>query len=158
MANADVRVKEIQLLEAYSRAYKDFMETSIAVTYRFRSIFQEKDDEATTQVRRIRDATNLIQQKMVKAKNDLEAAQKRNRNDDGRELEQCEKAYRKFKELYKKAQQYEESGKKLQQKVHGEVERTFHLNFLFRGKLEKSREDGGNLLQKAINVLKDYKQ
>ena len=158
MANTDVQVKEVQLLEAYSKSYKDFMETTISMSYRFRNILQQKDDEAITQVRRISDATNLIQQNMVKAKNELEAAQRRNRDDDGRELKQCEKAYKKFKELYKKAQQYEESSKQLQQKVHGEIERVDYMNRRFRNKLEKSRDDGENFLQKAISALNSYKQ
>ena len=158
MANTDVQVKEVQLLEAYSRSYKAFMETTISMSYRFRNILQQKDDEAMTQVRRIRDYANLIQQKMVKAKNELEAAQRRNCGDNGRELEQCEKAYKKFKELYKKAQQYEESSKQLQQKVHGEIERVDYMNRRFRNKLEKSRDDGENFLQKAISALNSYKQ
>lgn len=158
MANTDVQVKEVQLLEAYSRSYKDFMETTISMTYRFHNILEQKNDEAMTQVRRIRDYANLIQQKMVKAKNELEAAQRRNSDDNGRELEQCEKAYKKFKELYKKAQQYEESSKQLQQKVHGEIERVDWMNRRFRNKLEKSRDDGGNFLQKAISALNSYKQ
>ena len=91
MANADVKVKEIQLLEAYSGTYKEFMSATIAMTHRFRSILQQKKDEAFTQEHRIRDAANLIQQKMVQAKNALEAAQRRNRDDGGRELEQCER-------------------------------------------------------------------
>ena len=158
MVNTDVQVKEVQLLEAYSRSYKDFMETTISMTYRFHNILEQKNDEAMTQVRRIRDYANLIQQKMVKAKNELEAAQRRNSDDNGRELEQCEKAYKKFKELYKKAQQYEESSKQLQQKVHGEIERVDYMNRRFRNKLEKSRDDGGNFLQKAISALNSYKQ
>ena len=158
MANTDVQVKEVQLLEAYSRSYKDFMETTISMTYRFHNILEQKNDEAMTQVRRIRDYANLIQQKMVKAKNELEAAQRRNGDDNGRELEQCEKAYKKFKELYKKAQQYEESSKELYRKVHGEIERVDYMNRRFRNKLEKSRDDGGNFLQKAISALNSYKQ
>ena len=158
MANTDVQVKEVQLLEAYSKSYKDFMETTIAMTYRFHAILEQKDDEAITQVRRISDATNLIQQNMVKAKNELEAAQKRNRDDDGRELKQCEKAYKKFKELYKQAQQYKESSKELHRKVHGEIERVDYMNRRFRYKLEKSRDEGGNFLQKAISALNSYKQ
>ena len=155
---ADVQVREIRLLESYSATYKNFMETTISMSYRFRNILQQKDDEAMTQVRRIRDYANLIQQKMVKAKNELEAAQRRNSGDNGRELEQCEKAYKKFKELYKKAQQYEESSKQLQQKVHGEIERVDYMNRRFRNKLEKSRDDGENFLQKAISALNSYKQ
>ena len=155
---ADVQVREIRLLESYSATYKNFMETTISMTYRFHNILEQKNDEAMTQVRRIRDYANLIQQKMVKAKNELEAAQRRNSGDNGRELEQCEKAYKKFKELYKKAQQYEESSKQLQQKVHGEIERVDYMNRRFRNKLEKSRDDGENFLQKAISALNSYKQ
>lgn len=158
MANTDVQVREIQMLEAYSRSYKDFMETTISMTYRFHNILEQKDDEATTQVHRIRDTTNLIHQKMVKAKNDLEAAQRRDSDDGGRELEQCAKAYKKFKELYKKAQQYEESSKELHRKVHAEIERVDYMNRRFRNKLEKSRDEGGNFLQKAISALNSYKQ
>ena len=158
MANADVKVKEIQLLEAYSGTYKEFMSATIAMTHRFRSILQQKKDEAFTQEHRIRDAANLIQQKMVQAKNALEAVQRRNRDDGGRELEQCEKAYKKFKELYKKAQQYEESGKKLQQKVNGEIDRVDYMNRRFRDRLEKSKADGENFLEKAINALNSYRQ
>ena len=155
---ADVQVREIRLLESYSAAYKNFMEATITMTYKFRTLLQQKDDEATRQAHRVRDTTNLIHQKMVKAKNDLEAAQRRDSDDGGRELEQCAKAYKKFKELYKKAQQYEESSKQLQQKVHGEIERVDYMNRRFRNKLEKSRDEGGNFLQKAISALNDYKQ
>lgn len=158
MANTDVQVREIQMLEAYSRSYKDFMETTISMSYRFRNILQQKDDEAMTQVRRIRDYANLIQQKMVKAKNELEAAERNPRDDDGKELKQRKKAYKKFKELYKKAQQYEESSKELRQKVHGEIGRVDWMNRRFKDKLEKSRDEGGNFLQKAISALKDYKE
>ena len=155
---ADVQVREIRLLESYSATYKNFMEATITMTHKFRALLQQKDDEATRQAHRVRDTTNLIQQKMVKAKNDLEAAQKRDSDDGGRELEQCAKAYKKFKELYKKAKQYEESSKQLQQKVHGEIERVDYMNRRFRNKLEKSRDEGGNFLQKAISALNDYKQ
>ena len=155
---ADVQVREIRLLESYSATYKNFMEATITMTYKFRTLLQQKDDEATRQAHRVRDTTNLIHQKMVKAKNDLEAAQRRDSDDGGRELEQCAKAYKKFKELYKKAQQYEESSKQLQQKVHGEIERVDYMNRRFRNKLEKSRDEGGNFLQKAISALNDYKQ
>ena len=46
MANADVKVREIRLLESYSQAYNRFMESTIQMTYRFRNLFAQKDDQA----------------------------------------------------------------------------------------------------------------
>ena len=43
---ADVKVREIRLLESYSQAYNRFMEATIQMTYRFRNLFLQKDDEA----------------------------------------------------------------------------------------------------------------
>ena len=39
---ADVKVREIRLLEAYSQRYQGFMESSIAMSYRFRAIIRAK--------------------------------------------------------------------------------------------------------------------
>ncbi len=158
MANSDVKVREIKLLEGYSRTYKGFMDSSISMSYRFRAIIQHKDDEARDFTRRIKDHVNIIQQKFVHAKNDLEAALRRGGGNDGRELKQKQQAVEKYKKLYQKAQQYDESSKKLYQKVHAEVERIIWMNTRFREKLEKSRDDGVNFLNKATDALNNYTQ
>ena len=79
---ADVKVREIRLLEAYSQRYQGFMESSIA-----RAIITQKDDEARDYTRKISDHVNIIEQKLTHAKNDLEASARRGGGMDGKELE-----------------------------------------------------------------------
>ena len=55
MANADVKVREIRLLESYSQAYNRFMESTIQMTYRFRNLFAQKDDQARELEHKIKD-------------------------------------------------------------------------------------------------------
>lgn len=154
----DVKVREIRLLEAYSKSYSAFMESSIAMSHRFRAIIEQKDDEARDYTHKIRDHVNIIQQKLTHAKNDLEASVRRGGGMDGKELEQRKRVVEKYKKLYEKAQQYEEISKKLNQNVHAEVERMIWMNNRFRDKQEKIREDGMNFLNKAISALNSYTQ
>lgn len=158
MANADVKVREIRLLEGYSKSYNAFMESSISMTYRFRAIIQQKDDEARDATHKIKDHANIIQQKLAHAKNDLEASMRKGGEQDAKEIEQRTRAVEKYKKLYEKAQMYEENSKKLYQKVHAEVERMIWMNTRFREKLEKSRDEGMNFLNKAIAALDSYTQ
>lgn len=55
MANGDVKVKEVRLLESYSTVYNRFMESTIQMTYRFRDLFAQKDNEAQDLERKIQD-------------------------------------------------------------------------------------------------------
>jgi hypothetical protein len=64
----------------------------------------------------------------------------------------------KYKALYKKAQNYAESDKKLYQNIHGEFERVEWMTNRQRHKLENSRDEGNNFLKKAIDALNEYKQ
>ena len=153
---ADVKVREIRLLEAYSNSYKGFMESSIAMSHRFRAIIQQKDDEARDYTRKIKDHVNIIEQKLTHAKNDLEASLRSGKN--AREAEQRQHVVEKYKKLLEKAKTYEETSKKLNQNVHAEVERMIWQNNRFREKLEKSRDDGVNFLNKAISALNSYRQ
>ncbi len=155
---ADVKVREIRLLEAYSKTYDAFMESSIAMSYRFRAIITQKDDEARDYTHKIRDHVNIIEQKLTHAKNDLEASARRGGGMDGKEMEQRAQKVEKYKKLYEKAKQYEEVSKKLNQNIHAEVERMIWQNTRFREKLEKSRDDGMNFLNKAISALESYTQ
>jgi hypothetical protein len=155
---ADVKVREIRLLEGYSRTYSAFMESSISMSYRFRAIIQQKDDEARDATHKIRDHVNIIQQKLTHAKNDLEAAMRDGGGQDGKEIEQRARAVEKYKKLYEKAQMYEENSRKLYQNVHAEVDRMVWMNNRFREKLEKSRDEGMNFLNKAISALDSYTQ
>ena len=91
------------------------MESSIAMSYRFRAIITQKDDEARDFTRKISDHVNIIEQKLTHAKNDLEASAKRGGGMDG----------------------------------------IWHNN-RFRERLEKSRDDGMNFLNKAITALNSY--
>lgn len=155
---ADVKVREIRLLEAYSQRYQGFMESSIAMSYRFRAIITQKDDEARDFTRKISDHVNIIEQKLTHAKNDLEASAKRGGGMDGKELELRAQKVERWKKLFEKAKQYEELSKKLNQNVHAEVDRMIWMNTRFREKLEKSRDDGMNFLNKAISALDSYTQ
>ena len=158
MANNDVKVKEIQLLELYSDSYDKFMESTIHMTYRFRNLFVQKDDQARDLERKIKDHLNIAQQKYVHAKNDLEAALKKNGGPDENEVMHCQQAMEMYKQVYEKAKKYAESAKKLCQNIHGEVERAEWMTNRHRNKLEKSKEDGDNFLKKAISALNDYTQ
>ena len=153
---ADVKVREIRLLEAYSRTYNAFMESSISMSYRFRAIITQKDDEARDYTRKIKDHVNIIEQKLAHAKNELEASARRGGGMDGKELEHRAQAVERWKKLLEKAKQYEEVSRKLNQNVHAEVERMIWTNTRFREKLEKSRDDGMNFLNKAISALNSY--
>ena len=145
---ADVKVREIRLLESYSRTYNAFMESSIAMSYRFRAIITQKDDEARDYTRKIKDHVNIIEQKLTHAKNDLEASARRGGGMDGKELEHRPQKVERWKKLLEKAKQYEEVSRKLNQNVHAEVERMIWMNTRFREKLEKSRDDGMNFLNR----------
>ena len=59
MANGDVKVREVRLLESYSTAYNRFMESTIQMTYRFRNLFEQKDDEARILEHKIKDHLNI---------------------------------------------------------------------------------------------------
>lgn len=158
MANSDVKVREIRLLESYSTTYNRFMESTIQMTYRFRTLFAQKDDQARELEHKIKDHLNIAQQKYVHAKNDLEAALKKNGGPDENEVRHRQQAVEMYKQVYEKAQKYAESAKKLYQNIHGEVERAEFMTNRHRNKLEKSKEDGDNFLKKAIAALNEYSQ
>ena len=158
MANSDVKVREIRLLESYSNAYNKFMESTIQMTYRFRNLFVQKDDEARDLERKIKDHLNIAQQKYTQAKNAYEASLRRNRDDGGNELRGRQQAMEMYKQLYEKAQKYAESAKKLYQNLHGETDRVIWMTNRHREKLEKSKEEGDNFLKKAIAALNEYRQ
>ena len=158
MANSDVKVKEIRLLESYSTAYNRFMESAIHMTYRFRNLFAQKDEEARNLEHKIQDHLSVIEQKYVHARNDYEASMKRGGGMDGQELAHREQVLEKYKQLYQKAQQYAELAKKLRQNIQGEVERAEWMTHRHRNKMQKSKEDGDNFLEKAIAALNDYTQ
>lgn len=156
MANSDVKVREIRLLESYSQTYDKFMESTIQMTYRFRNLFAQKDDEARDLERKIKDHLNIAQQKLAHAKADYEASLKRGGGMDGNELAHRQQALEKYKALFDKAQKYAESAKKLYQNIHGETDRVIWMTNRQRNKLEKSKEDGDNFLKKAIAALNEY--
>ena len=158
MANSDVKVREVRLLESYSQAYNRFMESTIHMTYRFRNLFAQKDDEARDLKRKIEEHLNIAQQKYAHAKNAYEASLRSGRNDGGNELRQREQALEMYKQLYEKAKKYAESAKKLYQNIHGETERAEWMTTRQRNKLEESRDTGNNFLSKAITALNEYKQ
>ena len=158
MANTDVKVREIRLLESYSQAYNRFMESTIHMTYRFRNLFELKDDEARDLKHKIDDHLNIAQQSLAHAKADYEASLRRGGGMDGRELAQREQKLEYYKKLYQKAQNYAESAKKLYQNLHGETERVVQMTIRQRNKLEKSKEEGDNFLNKAIAALNEYRQ
>ena len=156
MANNDVRVKEIKLLEAYSNTYKGFMESTIAMSYRFQNLVWHKDDEARDVKRRIAEHCEIIRQRLVNAQNEFEASVRSDKKENSNEIAHRERALQKYKSLYEKAKEYEELSKKLYQKVHGETDRMDWMTKRFREKLEKSRDEGSNFLKKAINTLNEY--
>ena len=158
MANSDVKVKEIRLLESYSTTYNRFMESTIQMTYRFRNLFVQKDEQARDLERKIQEHLNIAHQKYVHAKADYEASVKRGGGMDGNELRHRQQAMEMYKQIYEKAKNYAESAKKLYQNIHGEVERAEWMTNRHRNKLEKSKEDGDNFLKKAIAALNDYSQ
>lgn len=158
MANGDVKVKEVRLLESYSTAYNRFMESTIQMTYRFRNLFAQKDDQARELEHKIKDHLNIAQQKYTHAKTAYEASLKSGRDDGGNELRGREQALQMYKQLYEKAQKYAESAKKLYQNIHGEFERVEWMTNRQRHKLENSRDEGNNFLKKAIDALNEYKQ
>ena len=158
MANSDVKVREIRLLESYSTTYNRFMESTIQMTYRFRNLFAQKDDQARELEHKIKDHLNIAQQSLAHAKADYEASLRRGGGMDGRELAQREQKLEYYKKLYQKAQNYAESAKKLYQNLHGETERVVQMTIRQRNKLEKSKEEGNNFLKKAIAALNEYKQ
>lgn len=134
------------------------MQATIAMTYRFRNLFANKDDEARDLKRKIEEHLNIAQQKLGHAKADYEASLKRGGGMDGQELAHREQALEKYKALYQKAQKYAESAKKIYQNVHGEFERVEFMTNRQRDKLEQSKEEGNNFLNKAIAALNEYKQ
>lgn len=158
MSNADVKVREIRLLESYSNAYNKFMESTIHMTYRFRDLFALKDDQARDLERKIKDHLNIAQQKYAHAKADYEASLKRGGGMDGNELRQRQQAMEMYKQVYEKAQNYAESAKKIYNNLHGETDRVIWMTTRQRNKLEKSKEEGDNFLKKAISALNDYTQ
>ena len=158
MANGDVKVREVRLLESYSTAYNRFMESTIQMTYRFRNLFAQKDDQARELEHKIKDHLNIAQQKYTHAKTAYEASLKSGRDDGGNELRGREQALQMYKQRYEKAQKYAESAKKLYQNIHGEFERVEWMTNRQRHKLENSRDEGNNFLKKAIDALNEYKQ
>lgn len=158
MANSDVKVREVRLLESYSNAYNRFMESTIHMTFRFRTLFEQKDDQARDLKHKIDDHLNIAHQFLVHAKADYEASLKRGGGMDGQELAIREKKLQYYTNLYKKAQNYAESAKKLYQNLHGETDRVIQMTIRQRNKLEKSKEEGDNFLKKAISALNEYKQ
>ena len=158
MANSDVKVREIRLLESYSQTYNRFMESTIQMTYRFRNLFVQKDDQAREFEHKIKNHLNIAQQKYAHAKNAYDAALKKNGGPDEKEVMQCQRAVQMYKQLYEKAKKYAESAKKLYQNIHGEVERAEWMTNRHRNKLEKSKEEGDNFLKKAIAALIEYTQ
>ena len=156
MANSDVKVREIRLLESYSQAYNRFMESTIHMTYKFRNLFQLKDDQARELKHKIEDYLNIAQQKYIQAENDLEASARRGAN--ATEMAQKERALQMYKNLYEKAKQYSESAKKLYQNIHGETDRVLWMTNRQRDKLEKSKGEGDNFLKKAIAALNEYRK
>ena len=158
MANSDVKVREIRLLESYSQTYNRFMEATIHMSYRFQTLFANKDDEARDLKRKIEEHLNIVHQKLGHAKADYEASVKRGGGMDGQELVHRDQALEKYKALYKKAQNYAESAKKLYQNLHGETERVRQMTNRQRHKLEQSKEEGDNFLRKAIAALNEYRQ
>ena len=158
MANSDVKVKEIRLLESYSNTYNRFMESTIQMSYRFGHLFVQKDDQAREIERKIQNHLNIAQQKYTHAKADYEAALKKNGGPDENEVMHRQQAMEMYKRIYEKAKNYAESAKKLYQNIHGEVERAEWMTNRHRNKLEKSKEEGDNFLKKAIAALNDYRQ
>ena len=158
MANGDVKVWEVRLLEAYSQIYNGFMEATIQMTYKFRNLFEKKDDEARILERKIKDHLNIAQQKYNQAKTAFEASARRGGGMDGQELAHRGQALEMYKRLYEKAQKYAESAKKLYQNIHGETERVIWMNNKQCNKLKQSKEEGNNFLKKAIAALNEYKQ
>ena len=158
MANSDVKVREIQLLELYSDSYDRFMESTIQMTYRFRNLFMQKDDQARDLEHKIKDHLNIAQQKYAHAKADFEASLKRGGGMDGNELRHRRQAMEMYKQIYEKAKNYAESAKKLYQNIHGETDRAIWMSIQQRNKLEKSKEEGDNFLKKAIAALNEYSQ
>ena len=158
MANGDVKVREVRLLESYSQAYNRFMESTIHMTYRFRTLFELKDDQARDLKHKIDDHLNIAQQFLAHAKVDYEASSKRGGGMDGQELAHREQKLQYYTNLYKKAQNYAESAKKLYQNIHGEMERVEFMTNRQRHKLEQSKEEGNNFLNKAIAALNEYRQ
>lgn len=156
MANGDVQVREIRLLESYSTAYNRFMESTIHLSYRFESLFHQKSEEARDLMHKIDDHLNIAQQKYVHAKTNYEASLKRNGGPDENEVMHRQRAMEMYKQLYQKAQNYAELAKKLYQNIHGETDRAIWMSQQQRNKLEKSKEDGDNFLKKAISALNDY--
>ena len=128
------------------------------MSYRFRAIITQKDDEARDYTHKIRDHVNIIEQMLTHAKNDYEASLRSSGGKNRKEMEQRERAVQKYKKLLEKAKQYEEVSNKLNQNIHAEVERMIWQNTRFREKLEKSRDDGMNILKKAISALNSYTQ
>ena len=158
MANSDVKVKEIRLLESYSQTYNRFMESTIDMSYRFSNLFGLKDGQARELEHKIKEHLNIAQQKYVHAKADYEASLKRGGGMDGNELRHRQQAMEMYKHVYEKAQNYAESAKKLYQNIHGEVDRAIWMTYRHRDKLERSKEEGDSFLKKAIAALNDYTQ
>lgn len=158
MANSDVKVREVRLLESYSEAYGRFFESNIHTTYHLAAALGWKLDKAREYLHHISDSCHYIHYKMVGAKADVEASMRRGGGMDGRELQYRQETYQKFKALYQKAQQYEEIAKKLYQNIQIEVRRGEEMCNSQRNKMEQNREEGMNFLKKAISALNDYKQ
>lgn len=158
MANTDVKVREIRLLESYSTTYNRFMESTIHMLYRFRNLFTQKDDQARDIEHKIKEHLNIAQQKYTHAKAEYEAALKKNGGADGKELARYQQTMEMYKQLHAKAKKYAESAKKLYQNIHGETDRVIWMTNRQREKLEKSKEEGDIFLKKAIAALKEYRK
>jgi hypothetical protein len=128
------------------------------MTFRFRTLFEQKDDQARDLKHKIDDHLNIAHQFLVHAKADYEASLKRGGGMDGQELAHREQKLEYYKKLYQKAQNYAESAKKIYQNVHGEFGRVEIMTNRQRHKLEQSKEEGNNFLNKAIAALNEYKQ
>ena len=158
MANSDVKVREVRLLESYSDAYGKFFDSNIQTTNSIRVALGAISNKAREYVYHIHTGCEYIRFKMAGAKADVEASMKRGGGMDGRELRLRQEAYQKFKALYEKAQQYEEIAKKLYQNIQIEVSRGEQMCNNQKNKMERNREEGKNFLKKAISALNEYKQ
>lgn len=158
MANGDVKVKEIQLLELYYDSYDRFMYSTKHLMYRFNSLFYQKEREAEHLARMISDHLNIAQQKYVHAKVDYEGALNKSGGPDKDEVMYRQQAFEMYKHIYEKATMYAELAKNLYQNIHRELDRVNQLTTLNLFKLEDSNEYGKSFLKKAITALKEYSQ
>lgn len=158
MANSDVKVREIRLLESYSTVYDRFMDSAINMMHRFYFLFSHKDDNARDLVHKINDHLHSAEFNYSKAKAEYYASLKRNGGPSENEVRYRAQALRWHKQVYEKAKMHAESAKKLYKNIHGETNRVSLMTNRQREKLLRSKEDGDNFLKKAIAALNEYKQ